>query len=322
MSVETQLRNTLHRQAARTPPDAGDLQDVRERGRRRRRLRTGGAGLAGATALAVVVVLVGTIGQPRPTITPIGDGLKDAAIVLCDSGRCPVPTDGQLENLERDLTSDLNVASYELETSEQTRDRFARALDHRPGLVDSLNLDALPQTIGLRVEDVTALDQYVDRVGVDRVIVSEGLPLPLTHDQIAVELLQWGEATDDLEILHVDVVGQSLVMIAERAATARERQFTDHARRGLLYTWKPDPDAISSWIPDGGINAPIGPDGWTATADLDDGTQVLAWGSITDPTAHIELPGGLLRRTTTYGVTTSSGLAVIQGAGEPKIVTQ
>lgn len=320
MSVETQLRDVLHREANRTPADAGDLGEVRRRGRRRRRLRTGAAGVASAAALVLLVVFVGPIARPGPVITPVSGGLDDAALMLCDV-RCPMPTDAQLEDLETDLAADPNIASYTFETPEQTRDRFAAALDHRPELVESLDIDSLPPTIGLRVADVVELARYVDRPGVDRVIVSDGLPLPPTPEQITADLRDSDEAGPDLQILHVDVVGQSLVVVAERGATVDEREFSDHARRGLLYTWEPDPDAISTWRPVGGVNAPIGPDGWTATEDLDDGRRIVAWGSVTDPTARIELAGGLLRSPSTHDITAPFGLAVIEGDGDPKIVT-
>lgn len=320
MNLESQLREVLHDRAAAAPHQPGDFPAVRARGRRKQRVRQGGVLAGGLAAVVLAVIFVPLSADPTLEITPLGDGLDDAAIVLCIEEFCPPPTDDELARLEADLHADPNVDSVQRESAEQTAERLG--VDAEFTAEDT---SRLPLVLRLRVQDVTALDAtYRDHPGVDRVAVTiDGFPPPPSQARVLADLRDdFGpdDAPSKVEILSTDVIGGALVVVAERTFTEPDTVYADSDVYGMLGAWEPDPDAPDVWRGSGGsISVPADSHGWTASLKLPNGEHVVAWGGVTDPGARIALDG-TASGTTHDTAGNPTGLILINRAAEPVIV--
>ncbi|MFI5842905.1 permease-like cell division protein FtsX [Catenuloplanes sp. NPDC051500] len=180
--MDQELRDIFGMAVADEPVPLGDItRDAMAHGTRIRRRRRLLGGSAAAVALVAVLGAVNLV--PGPDAPPAGATSPPAAMLplaMAGSLQCaprPDPstefamflrtdiTDAQLQELDRRLSGDDLVESFEFESRDSAFQKFAELWKDSPELVGSVVPEQMPESFRIRLTDAGRWDEVATRYG-------------------------------------------------------------------------------------------------------------------------------------------------------------
>lgn len=175
MTLESQLREVLHRVEAQVPNDHGRLSIVRVRGRRRRLVTRATSGAVGVFAVAAGLAVLSQLLPPDgpDAVGPLA-GIEAAQITLCDGRRCPAISADDLDALRARLTEDPNVVEVRYESAEQAHARMRGPVSGADDVAGEVTVEMFTASFFVTVVDGGQLVAvYADDPRIEAITVPE-----------------------------------------------------------------------------------------------------------------------------------------------------